>query len=147
MGFNYEPQKVATEAHHFVRFRTGQTWEKRSHLSDEAITALLLLRGLTPESDPIANQLATLEVVIEGHEAIAARLAAESEVAITEVGSVKSTAAATHLRLAAILRTQIRRTAGAPLFANPAAFGCGQGRKGFHHSAQPVRSGRQVRRR
>ncbi len=122
-AFNFDPSKIATEALHFVRFRTGQTQAARNHLSDDAIRALLSIRGLTQESDPIENQVATLEVVIEGHEAIAARLAQESEVAITEVGVVKSSAAAEHLKLADRLRTQLRRTGGKPLFANPGAFG------------------------
>ncbi len=123
MGFNFEPGKIATEALHFVRARTGQTKEKRSHLSDEAIGALLTIHGLTPDSDPIENQIAVLETVIEGHEMIAARLASESEVAITEVGVVKSTAAREHLELAARLRKQIRRGGGKPLWANVGAFG------------------------
>jgi len=123
MGFNFEPAKIATEALHFIRARTGQTQEKRSHLSDEAITALLAIRGLTPDSDPIVNQVAVIEATIEGHEMIAARLAAESEVAITGVGVVKSTAASEHLKLADRLRKQIRRAGGKPLWANVAAFG------------------------
>ena len=123
MGFNFEPGKIATEALHFIRVRTGQTQEKRSHLSDEVITALLAVRGLTPDSDPIVNQVATIEATIEGHEIIAARLASESEVVVAGVGSVKRSAAKTHLELAEGLRTQIRRTGGKPLWANPAAFG------------------------
>lgn len=123
MGFNFEPGKIGTEALHFVRFRTGQTKEKRSHLSNEAIEALLAVHGLEPNADPIANQVAVLETVIEGHEAIAARLATESEVAITEVGAVKSTAAREHLEMAARLRTQLRRAGGKVLWANVGAFG------------------------
>lgn len=123
MGFNFEPGKIGTEALHFVRFRTGQTLAKRNHLSDEAIAALLAVHGLEPDADPIANQTAVLETVIEGHEAIAARLATESEVAITEVGAVKSTAAREHLEMAQRLRTQLRRAGGKPLWANVAAFG------------------------
>lgn len=123
MAFNFEPSKIATEALHFVRSRTGQTKKDRSHLSDEAITALLLIRGLTPDSDPVTNQIAVMEAAIEGHEVIAAKLASEAEVAITEVGSVKAQAARIHLELAKRLRTQLRRGGGTLLFANPGAFG------------------------
>ena len=123
MAFNYDPSKVSTEALHFVRFRTGQTKKDRNHIDDDAIRALLEIRGLTQDSNPVTNQIATLEAVIEAHEAIAARLAQESEVAITEVGIVKSSAASEHLKLADRLRKQIRRTGGKPLWANVAAFG------------------------
>lgn len=123
MGFDYQPDKAGSSALHFVRLSTGDTKKSRSHLSNEAIEVLLAVRGLVPTDDPATNWNAIHEAVADGHEMIAARLAHESEVAITEVGVVKSTAASTHLRLAKIARAKVRVGAGAPKFANPKAYG------------------------
>ena len=123
MAFDYQPEKVGKSALHFVRLATGDTKELRSHLPNEAIEALLTARGLKPTDSPTDNWNAVHETIADGHEMIAARLANESEVAITEVGVVKSTAASTHLRLAKIARSKVRVGAGSPIFQNPKAYG------------------------
>lgn len=121
MSFDYEPAKVGTSALHYVRIATGDTKEGRSHLPNEAIEALLKARGVQPGDPPLDNWNAVHEAIADGHEMIAARLAQESEIVISNVGAVKSTAAGEHLRLAKLARKKVRTTGGAK-FANPEPY-------------------------
>ncbi len=117
MSFDYQPEKVAKSALHFVRLKTGDVKEKRSHLSNEAIAVLLEAYGdVKPDDDPHDHWTAIHETIADCHEIIAARLATEGE-SVDGVG--KGAVADRHLELAKRARTRARAGGGAPTFDNP----------------------------
>ena len=107
MTFTYTLGKVKSEALHWVRWRVGDTSEKKLVADDEEIEAALIDNGLTLTSDPASNAIAIHNAAADVCRGIAARLGRDSKITIGDVGSVKSTAAQFYLRLAKELREEV----------------------------------------
>ncbi len=118
----FDPTKVGVEAIQTVRSLIHDTKTDRQLLQDEEIKWQLTRRGFTTGlEDPDTNPQAVYLAAAECAEIIQAKFASESEIAITNVGVVKSTAAGEYARLARTLREKGSADA-APSFANPAAY-------------------------
>ena len=107
MSFTYTLAKIKTEALHWVRWRVGDTSSTKSIADDEEIEAALIDNGLTLTSNPASNAIAIHNAAADVCRGIAARLGRDSKIAISDVGSVKSTAATFYLRLAKELREEV----------------------------------------
>ena len=107
MAFTYTLSKVKSEALHWVRWRIGATKETRSKVDDEEIDAALTGRGLTTTSDPASNFDLVHRAAADVCRAIAADLGYDSQIAITDVGPIKSNSAQFFLRLAKELEDAI----------------------------------------
>lgn len=109
MSFSYKLGQL-TEALYWIRTRLGDTSKDRRQLEDEEISALLVDHGLTDTSSSATNRSALYQAAADGARTIAARFAKDSEIAITEVGRIKSDASASYLRLAAKFEDEARKT-------------------------------------
>lgn len=101
----FNPANVGVQARDTVRSLIHDTKTDRQLLQNEEIDWQLTRRGLAsgtvdPDTAPNAVYLAAAECA----EIIAGKFAAESEIAITSVGAVKSTASDAFLRIARMLR-------------------------------------------
>ena len=121
MALTYALGTVGTRAHDFVRLLLKDTRVDRPLLDDAELDALLLQRGLQPGSDPVANASACYYAAAEAAEAIQARYAQDSSIALTAEGPVKSLAASAFAQLARTLRA--RGDSGAVVsFAEPSEY-------------------------
>ena len=100
MSTSYAPEKTASEALHFVRLLIRDTKHGSMKLEDEEITAFLALHGIAESDDPAENKAACYLAAAKCADTIAAQLADESDITITEVAVVKSTASQQYARLA-----------------------------------------------
>lgn len=100
MSFSYKEGSL-NEALYWIRTRVGDTSKDRNQLEDEEISALLVDHGLTDTSSSVTSRSALYNAAADAARTIAARFAKDSEIAITEVGRIKSDASASYLRLAA----------------------------------------------
>lgn len=118
MAFTYVLDTVATRAHDFVRMLVRDTKVDRAQLQDEELDALLAIRGIQPDDAPAANPSGCYFAAAEAAEALQARYASESSIALTAEGPIKSNAASAYAQLAKALRA---RAQGAPVvsFAMP----------------------------
>ena len=91
-----------------MRWRVGDTSENKRLTEDEEIDAALIDNGLTLTSDPASNAIAIHNAAADVCRGIAARLGRDSKIAISDVGSVKSTAAQFFLTLAKDLRNEVK---------------------------------------
>lgn len=97
MAFNYDPTNTGTQARDRIRLMVGDTVENGHRLDDEEIDAVLEDYGVDPTTDdPTDSPRLILLAAADCHRLIAAKLAKESEVALTEVGPVKNSAAESH---------------------------------------------------
>ena len=120
--FTYTASKVTTEALHWIRFRIGQTRQDRSHITDTEIETFLLAASLTKTSIPTDNWNAVHTAAADCAEGVAAGLIRESEIAITEVGTVKSLAASGYFKLADRLLGKVAKGGAKVFFADPVAY-------------------------
>lgn len=112
MAFTYGLATVGARAHDFVRMLVRDTKSDRAQLQDEELDALLAIRGIQPGDAPATNPSGCYLAAAEAAEALQARYASESSIALTAEGPIKSNAAAAYAQLAKALRA---RAAGAPL--------------------------------
>lgn len=117
----WDKTKVGVEALHTVRSLIHDTKSDRILLQDEEITWQLARRGLAAADDPDTNPSAVYLAAADCAETVRAKFASESEIAVTNVGVVKSTAAREFATLARALREMGSAGAG-PQFANPSAY-------------------------
>ena len=118
MNFNYGVGTVSTHAHDFVRLLLHDVQSDRPLLADEEIDAFLVMRGLTANSDPLANLSACYSAAADAARSIEAKFASEAETEITDLGIVKQSAAQEYRRLATELEAKAL-TGAAPSFADP----------------------------
>ncbi len=122
MAFTYTRSTIVTRALDWIRFRLGDTKSDRTHLDDDEISAMLVGRNLTIESVPDDNAAAVRLAARDCCLAKAAALGDESEIVVTEIGTVKNVAADWFLKLADILENEVGIATAGPLFANPKAY-------------------------
>jgi len=109
VAFTYEPEKVPTEALHWVRFKVGATKDDASPLVDDAeILGALVMNGLMATSVPSdATKLAIHRAAASVCRSIAASFARQGAVvAPSGSGSPKNVSAETYLKLAAALEAE-----------------------------------------
>ena len=109
MAFTYEPEKVPTEALHWVRFKVGATKDDASpKLDDDEVIGALAMNGLTALSSITeANKLTLHRAAASVCRSIAASFARQGAVvAPSGSGSPKNVSAKTYLKLAAALEAE-----------------------------------------
>jgi hypothetical protein len=112
VAFSYDAAQTSTAALAFVRFLVRDTRKDRAQLEDEEITTLLGLRGILATDAPSTNPSGCYLAAAEAAENLQARYAADSSIALTAEGPVKSLAASAYAQLAKALRA---RAQGAPM--------------------------------
>ena len=112
MTFTYAAATVGSRSHDFIRFLVRDTKADRGQLADEEVDALLAMHGVLPGDAPSNNPSGCYLAAAEAAEALQARYASESSIALTAEGPVKSLAANAYAQLAKALRA---RAMGAPV--------------------------------
>ena len=121
-NFSYEAGKVPTEALHWIRSAIADKRVDRAFLDDGQIEAALLEYGLAVDADPIENRYGVHMAAADCAEIIAAELGQQSQIALTELGATKSTAAAEYRKTAALLRKKVRSVDAGVSFQSPESF-------------------------
>lgn len=122
MTWTFNFADVGVKARDTVRSLLHDTKTDKRLLQDEEIDWQLTRRGFANGTvDPDTNVPALYLAAAECAEIVAAKFAAESEIAITSVGPVKDNASARFLTLARLLREKGASDVGAS-FANPADY-------------------------
>ncbi len=112
MSFTYTLAQVGSHSQDFIRLLVRDTKADRQLLADEEIVALLAMHGILPTDAPSANPSGCYLAAAEAAEALQARFASESSIALTAEGPVKSLASNAYAQLAKALRA---RAMGAPV--------------------------------
>lgn len=120
-NFSYESGSVISEALHWIRSAIADKRADRAFLDDGQIAAALAEYGLAVDSDPIANRYGVHMAAADCAEMIAAELGQQSQIALTELGTVKSTAAGEYRTTAKLLRKKVTSSSGVS-FAHPESF-------------------------
>lgn len=122
MAWTYTVANVGVQARDTVRSLIHDTKTDKRLLQDEEIDWQLTRRGFaTGLIDPDTNVSALYLAAAACAELVAAKFASESEIAITNVGVVKSDASRSFLALAKVLRENgASDVAGS--FANPSEY-------------------------
>lgn len=123
MSWTYQVTNVGVQARDTVRSLIHDTKTDKRLLQDEEIDWQLTRRGFTTGlADPDTNVPALYLAAAECAELVAAKFASESEIAITNVGMVKSTASSAFMALARMLREKGASDGGGGQFANPGEY-------------------------
>lgn len=122
MAFSYVVADVGVKVRTTVRSLIHDTKTDRQLIQDEEIDWQLKRRGFaTGLVDPNTNPPAVYLAAADCAELIQAKFASESEIAITAVGMVKSSASSAYASLAKQLRERGAADAGVS-FANPSSY-------------------------
>lgn len=122
MSWTYVVADVGVKVQSTIRSLIHDTKTDRQLLQDEEILAQLKRRGFAlATSDPTTNWPGTYLAAADCADIIAAKFASESEIAITNVGAVKSNASGSYAALARHLREQGASDAK-PNFVNPSDY-------------------------